>query len=121
MTAIWEVSLADFLLVTLALGGGAAWMTGRATARAWQPWLLLAFYVLLLGIATRFIHFSLFRGSFFLPFERLPEALYYLAIDLVVLAAAAAAGRQVTRARQMASQYRFLYRRTGPFAWRRHA
>ena len=32
MGIIWEVSLGDFLLVTVFLGGGAAFLTGRAVA-----------------------------------------------------------------------------------------
>ena len=108
MSALWEVSLADFLLVTLALGGGAAWMTGRATALTWSPWWLLVLYIVLLTVAVRFIHFSLFSGSFFLPPSTFATALYYATVDAVVLFVAAALGRQTTRGRQMARQYRFL-------------
>ena len=113
MNALWEASLADFLLVTLALGGGAAWMTGRATALTWSPWWLLVLYIALLTVAVRFIHFSLFEGSFFLPPERFGTALYYAVVDAIVLFAAAALGRQTTRSRQMATQYRFLRDRSG--------
>ncbi|MGQ7791844.1 DUF6867 family protein [Faunimonas sp. B44] len=108
MTALWEVSIVEFLLVTLFLGGGAAWLTGRATARVWSPWWQLALYVLLLTAAARFIHFSLFGGSFFLPLRTFDTALYYYLVDLVVLGALAALGRQLTRSRQMATQYGFL-------------
>jgi hypothetical protein len=103
---IWEVSLADFLLVSVFLGGGAALMTGRATARSWQSWGTLVVYVVLLTFATRFIHFSLFEGSFFLPFRNLPTALYYSLVDFVILMVAAALGRMPTRAHQMRTQYR---------------
>jgi hypothetical protein len=115
---IWEVSIADFLLVTLFLGGGAAYLTGRATAIGWDSWLALLAYVVLLVFATRFIHFSLFHGSFFLPPSTFGTALYFSAIDFVVLMAMAALGRQVTRARQMSLQYGFLYDRSGPIGWR---
>ncbi|MYZ48086.1 DUF6867 family protein [Propylenella binzhouense] len=108
MTAIWEVSISEFVFVTIVLGCGAAWLTGRATARVWAPWWQLAVYVVLLGIATRFIHFSLFNGTFFLPLAGFGTGVYYFLVDLVFLGMAAAAGRQVTRARQMASQYGFL-------------
>jgi hypothetical protein len=103
---IWEVSLADFLLVTVFLGGGAALLTGRATAREWEPWGRLVVYVVLLTIATRFIHFSLFEGSFFLPLSNFWTALNHAAVDFVVLMVAAALGRLPTRARQMHTQYR---------------
>ena len=87
-----------------------AWLTGRATARTWSPWWKLVLYVVLLTIALRFIHFSLFEGTFFLPPSHFWTALHFAAIDFVVLMIAAAAGRQVTRAGQMARQYGFLSR-----------
>lgn len=119
--AIWEVSLVDFLLVTVFLGGGAAWLTGRASALVWAPWRLLVIYIVLLTFAARFIHFSLFHGSFFLPLETFGTALYFGVIDFIILMAAAALGRQITRARQMSSQYNFLFVRSGPFGWRERA
>jgi hypothetical protein len=110
---LWEVSLFEFVRVTVILGGGAAWLTGRATARTWSPWWTLVFYVVLLTIALRFIHFALFEGTFFLPLSDFGTALYFAAVDFVVLLIAAAAGRQVTRAGQMARQYGFLSRSHG--------
>lgn len=111
---LWEVSLFEFLRVTVILGGGAAWLTGRATARAWSPWWQLVFYVVLLTIALRFIHFSLFEGTFFLPPRDFPTALYFAGVDFVVLMIAAVIGRKVTRSHQMARQYGFLTRRGPP-------
>ena len=107
---IYEVSLADFLLVTVVLGGGAAWLTGRATARTWSAWWKLVLYVVLLTIALRFIHFALFEGSFFLPLRTFGRAVEFATVDLVVLMVAAVLGRKLTRARQMARQYGFLGR-----------
>ncbi len=115
MSLIWEVALPEFLFVTLVLGGGGAWMIGRSTARNWNGWGLMAFYLLLLTVAVRFIHFSLFGGSFFLPFATLGTACYYAFIDYIVLFISAAIGRSVMRNRQMARQYGFLHRtQTGP-------
>jgi hypothetical protein len=108
MALLWEVALPEFVFVTGVLGGGGAWMIGRSTALNWNGWALMAFYVLLLTVAVRFIHFSLFGGSFFLPFYTLPTALYYAAIDYAVLLGFAAAGRSFMRGRQMARQYGFL-------------
>ncbi len=113
MSALWEVSLGAFLLVTVALGGGAAWMTGRAIALTWQPWWKLVVYVALLTVAVRFIHFSLFGGSFFLPPRTFGTAAYFAIIDVVVLMVAAVLGRQTTRGRQMARQYGFLRQTAG--------
>jgi hypothetical protein len=118
---IWEVSLNDFLLVTVFLAGGAAWLTGRATARVWAPYWKLVLYIVLLTIAARFIHFSLFGGTFFLPFRNLGTALEFAVVDFVILMALASLGRQITRSRQMATQYGFLFDRTSPFSWRQRA
>jgi len=107
---LWEISLFEFIRVTVILGGAAAWLTGRATANAWAPWWTLVLYVVLLTIALRFIHFSLFEGTFFLPPSDFGTALYFGLIDFVVLMIAAAIGRTVTRSRQMVRQYGFLTR-----------
>jgi len=105
---LWEISLFEFIRVTVILGGAAAWLTGRATANAWAPWWKLVVYVALLTMALRFIHFSLFEGTFFLPPRDFGTALYFGLVDFVVLMAAAVIGRTVTRSRQMVRQYGFL-------------
>lgn len=87
-----------FIILTVCLGGGAAWMTGRANARAWQGYPRLALYILLLACAVRFLHFALFQGVLLSA----PDFL----MDFATLAAIAVAGRITTRMRQMASQYR---------------
>jgi hypothetical protein len=107
---LWEVSLFEFVRVTVILGGGAAWLAGRATARNWAAWWKLVLYVVLLTIALRFIHFALFEGTFFLPPRDFGIALYFAGVDFVVLMIAATVGRKVTRASQMARQYGFLTR-----------
>jgi hypothetical protein len=108
MALLWEVSSVEFVLVTLVIGGLLAFAVGRATARGWDGWGLLVFYILLLTAAIRFLHFSLFHGTFFLPPSTIGTALHYGIVDFVVLLALAAAGRQVTRGAQMRGQYRFL-------------
>ncbi len=115
----WEVSLPVFILVTVVLGGGAAYMTGRAMARGWQPWPRLIVYLFLLCIAVRFIHFSLFGGTFLIPFSNIPTAGPYFVADFVVLLIIGALGRQITRSEQMSTQYSFLYKRQGMMAWQR--
>ena len=98
---LWEVTAWEFLLVTVILAGGAAYMTGRSVANSWDGRTRLVIYMVLLGLATRFIHFALFNGTLLSP--------YYYLIDLIVLLAIAAIGFRVTRAKQMARQYRFLH------------
>ena len=101
-TLIWEVSFWEFVLVTVVLAGGAAYLTGRAIASVWQGTTQVVIYMVLLAAATRFIHFALFKGT-------LLSAHYYL-VDLIVLLIAAGIGFVVTRRRQMQRQYGFLQR-----------
>jgi hypothetical protein len=106
---IWEVSIWEFLFVTVALAGGAAYLTGRAVARSWQGNATLVAYMVLLAAATRFIHFALFQGSLL--------SLHYLLVDFVVITALALLGKRITRAGQMGRQYGFEFDRTGLLSW----
>lgn len=99
-----------FILVTCVLGGGAAWMTGRAYAITWRPALSLCLALLLLGIATRFIHHAMFHGTMF--------SLRYYVADTIILMIVGFASYRYRRTWQMATQYYWLYERTGPFTWR---
>lgn len=111
MALLWEHSLAGFIVITILLGGGAAWTTGRATALSWSPIWQMMVYVLLLGLAVRFFHYALLE-------ETLLNVRYYVS-DTMFLIVAAALGYRLTRARQMARQYPWLYRRTSPLTWKR--
>ena len=108
MALLWEVSIVEFIIVTLVLGGALAYMIGRSTALTWNGWGLMIFYTLLLTFAARFIHYALFDGTFFLPVETLGTALYYAVVDFVLLFALATLGRKLTRARQFSRQYGVL-------------
>ena len=110
-TLIWEVTVWEFLFVTVILGGGAAYLTGRAMALTWGGPARLALYIVLLGFAVRFIHFSLYHGTLISP--------YYYVVDVIVLLGFAFLGRRVTRAKQMVRQYGFKYRPAGRFGWTR--
>lgn len=101
-TLIWEVTLWEFVLVTVVLAGGAAYLTGRALASVWQGTRQIVIYMLLLAAATRFIHFALFKGTLL--------SLHYYVVDLIVLLIAAAIGFTITRRAQMERQYGFLRR-----------
>jgi hypothetical protein len=99
-----------FVFVTMVLGGWAAWMTGRACAQTWRPLAALVVYLLLLGIAVRFIHHALFDGTMF-SFQ------YYVA-DTVVLLVIGILGYRFTRTNQMVSQYHWLYEKTSALGWK---
>lgn len=114
MSRLYEnESLLQVALVTGAIGGGAAWLAGRAIAATWRPFWHVVAYTLLLGCAVRFVHFALFEGILLSPAS-------YGADTLYLLIASALAWR-VTRAAQMATQYYWLYERTGPLTWRARA
>ena len=102
-----------FLLVTVVMGGWLAWMAGRAIALTWRPNWQLFVYMLLLGLFVRFIHFALFQATLLSP--------HYSIVDTLVLLAFSFAGWRYNRARQMTTQYRWLYERTGPFTWKARA
>ncbi len=108
-----EPSVWLFLLVTVILGGGAAWMTGRAIALTWRPAWQAGVYMLLLGAVVRFLHYALFHGTLL--------SLQYYLVDTAILMAIGLLAFRHTRARQMTTQYRWLYERTGPLSWRERA
>jgi hypothetical protein len=100
-----------FILVTVLMGGAAAWQTGQAVAKTWgEIWKLVA-YCLLLGVAVRFLHYALFQGTLL--------SLKYYAVDTAIVLAAGFLGWRIKRAAQMATQYPWEYRRAGPFGWAR--
>ena len=51
-----------FLLVTVVMGGGAAWLAGRAIAATWRPWWHVACYMLILGVGGAVHPFRAVRG-----------------------------------------------------------
>lgn len=102
-----------FLLVTVVMGGWAAWMTARSIALTWRTvWQCVAALLVVAG-AVRFIHYALFEGT-------LLSLRYYL-VDAAVILLIGLLGYRFTRTRQMTTQYRWLYERTGPFGWRERA
>ena len=103
-------SLLQIALVTGVLGGGAAFLAGRAIAQTWRPFWSVVVYMAMLGAAVRFVHFALFEGTLLSPASYLADTLY-----LVIMGSVA---WRMTRAAQMATQYYWLYERTGPLTWR---
>ena len=98
------------LLVTGVLGGGAAWLTGRACADTWRPLRHVLGYMILLGAAVRFFHFALFEGELLSLPSYLADTLYLTAVGCV--------SWRVMRTTRMVTQYRWLYERTSPVTWR---
>jgi hypothetical protein len=98
------------LLVTGIIGGGAAWLTGRACADTWRPLTHVVGYTTLLGAAVRFFHFALFEGELL----SLPSYL----VDTSYLTAVGCLSWRIRHTRRMVTQYRWLYERTSPVTWR---
>jgi hypothetical protein len=100
-----------FVLVTLIMGGGAAFISGRAIAHTWRPYWHVPLYMVGLALIVRFWHFALFDEPF--------VSLKSYCVDFIVAFAAASFGYRLVRAHQMATQYGWLFRRFGPLGWRR--
>jgi hypothetical protein len=103
----------QFLVLTVIMGGGAAFMAGQALASGWRSVARLIIYMLIFTAGLRFLHFALFQGT-------LTSPLYFLSHGLVVIAASLL-GYRSKRTSQMTTQYPWLYERTGPLSWRNKA
>lgn len=99
------------LLVSVLMGGGAAYLAGRAIASSWRPWWHVALYMLLLAAAVRFMHFALFQSKLL--------SLHYYLVDFALCFGFGLLGFRLTRVRQMVTQYGWLNEGAGPFDWRR--
>ena len=106
-----EDSFGIFLLVTIALGGGAAYLSGRAIASTWRPWWHVTLYMFVLALAVRFMHFALFDSKFL--------SLHYYLVDYAVCLAFGLLGFHLMRVTQMVTRYGWINERAGPFRWRR--
>ena len=99
-----------FILITLLMGGLAAYASGKAIAQTWRPFRQVPLYMLVVALAVRFCHFALFEEELF----SLPSYM----IDFAVALAAASLGYRLVRARQMTVQYGWMFQRRGLLAWR---
>ncbi|WP_319533520.1 DUF6867 family protein [uncultured Cohaesibacter sp.] len=110
MNLLWDNSLSAFLVLTLFLGGGAAWMSGRAIAISWRPMKQIIIYMLLLTAAVRFLNFALYEGQLL--------SLYYYIVSFVILLVISWLGFRYTRTNQMVRQYHWLYTKVSPLSWK---
>src|SRR5262245_65668931 len=92
-----ESGLFTFILLTLLMGGLAAYASGKAIAQTWRPFWHVPLYMLIVAAAVRFCHFALFEEELF--------SLSSYMIDLTVALAAASLGYRRVRGRAMAGQY----------------
>jgi len=106
-----EHSLGVFFLVSMLMGGSAAWLAGRAVAATWRPWWHVAVYMLPLSFSVRFIHYAVFASKFL--------SLHYYLVDYVVCLIFGFLGFRLTRVSQMVGRYSWINMRTGLLRWRR--
>jgi uncharacterized protein DUF6867 len=106
-------SLLQIALVTGAIGGGAAFLAGRAIAETWRPFWNVLLYMAMLGGGVRFVHYALFEAALLAPMSYIADTLYLIVVGALAW--------RMTRAAQMATQYYWLYARTGPLTWRERA
>ena len=105
-----DESLLQIVLVTGVIGGGAAWLSGRAIAGTWRPSGHVIGYMMLLGAAVRFVHFALFEGTLLSLPSYATDTLYLIVTGMLAW--------RITRVNQMVRQYNWLYKRAGPLTWR---
>jgi hypothetical protein len=103
-------SWSQILFITGILGGGAAWLAGRAIAGTWRPVWHIVGYMALLGAAIRFVHFALFEAELLSPLSYLADTAYVMLVGCLAW--------RVTLTAQMVRQYPWLYERASPLTWR---
>jgi hypothetical protein len=99
-----------FLVITVVLGGAAAWATGRAIAKTWRPYTQTVVYAFVLAAAVQFLRYALFG-------ESLLSVQFYVVSWLIVLISTSIGFRGM-RVQQMLTQYSFAFERSGPFHWK---
>lgn len=99
-----------FLIMTIILGGGAAFLAGRSLAAGWKPLWLLFLYMIPFTAGMRFLHFALFNVTL--------TSLHYFLTDGLIFVLFALLGYRLMRVNQMTSQYPWLYEKAGPLAWK---
>lgn len=110
MSLFVEDSFWVFFFMTVVIGGGAAFLAGRALASKWRPIWMPVVYMIPLGLALRFFHYALFQGHL--------TSIQYWVTDTAVLVLFALLGYRLKRVRQMTRQYPWLYEKSSPFSWR---
>jgi hypothetical protein len=110
MSLFTEGNLGIFLLLTVVLGGGAAFLAGRSLAKDWRSLTSLILFMIPLGAGVRFLHFALFQHPLF--------SLSHFISTTLILMVFALFGYRLKRVSQMITQYPWLYERSGLLTWR---
>ena len=110
MESVLGNSLAVFVVLTVIILGGAACLTGQAVAATWRPVRQIVLYCLLIGLADRFLVWSLFDG------DGLSISGYL--IDTGVLTIFGLTAYRITHVTNMVKQYPWLFERTSLWSYR---
>jgi hypothetical protein len=114
MTGLYtEESLLQIVLVSGLIGGGAAWLAGRAIAQTWRPFGHVIGYMGLLGGAVRFAHYALFEATLLSPLSYAADTAFLLLMGLL--------SWRITHIGQTVKQYDWLYERAGLLSLRARA
>lgn len=89
--------------------GSAAFLTGQAIANIWRPAWQVCAYCLLLGLLWRFLSYALFAGQLL--------SLSGFVVNVSILIAIGWGSYRITHVNRMVSQYPWLYRRRGLWAY----
>ena len=110
MTGTGEFDPWLFLMFTVAIMGGAGWLTGQAVAATWRAPRHAVAGCVALGLADRFLVFALFDGALL--------SLTAFLVDTAVITGIGLIAWRITRVRRMVAQYPWLYEPVGLFFWR---
>jgi hypothetical protein len=106
---LYEDSAFHFVLVTLIMGGWAAWMTGKACANSWSRYPTLFIYLLILTAGVRFLHMAPFGGTLLSP--------YYFLVDLIVIQLIGLLSYRLRLVNQMVGRYGWMFEKISPLNW----
>ena len=113
MSLFVERDIWIFLILTVVLGGGAAFLAGRGLASKWRPLWMAVLAMVPLTLGLRFLHYALFGEDL--------TSLHYLVTDFIILLAFCLLGYRLTIAKKMVRQYPWLYETAGPLGWKSKA
>jgi len=110
---LYEDTWFHFGLVTIVMGGWAAWMAGKACASSWSRYPTLFVYLLILTAGVRFLHQAPFGGNMFSP--------HYFVVDFIYIQLVGLLSYRLRLASQMVSRYGWMFEKSGALSWNARA
>jgi hypothetical protein len=106
---LYEDNAFKFVLVTIIMGGWAAWMTGKACASTWSRYPTLFIYLTILTAGVRFLHQAPFGGDMFSP--------HFFVVDFIYIQLVGLLSYRLKLASQMVSRYGWMFQKSGAVGW----